>query len=397
MYGPGGTGGLAKYTYDLCDSLADLVQLTLATSDHCAGNGNGKYSVHPIWQTPGSRLRNTPASGRISKLFAKACLYSKRNISLVRYLKDHDKSLDIFHCQFFMPLIDWPSLLQAERRLPVVFTVHNVNLQDPLWKATERLEESLLRKVLAHAAGLIVHSPGLVAPLREWLGDFSRPISCIPLGVPLPPTISAEPEWLTGARRRFEGKFVLLQFGGVRPVKGLEVLLEALTRLPDHVRRTTHLMVVGETAKRYAEYAQGCRDVIRTNHLEETVTWIDRYVGEEELPSIFSRAHAAVFPYRNYLSSSAALSWAYALRVPAIASNVGGLGEYVRRDEIGLCHQEGNAGDLAECIIRLQSDSGLRLQLRENLCRINREGKYSWNRCAVLTESFYRQVLSATS
>jgi glycosyltransferase involved in cell wall biosynthesis len=392
MYGPGGSGGLARYTKDVCTALGRLADVTWATTVDASSPGADAFKVRPIWSNGGRRGRNSSAPGGLRATASKAVLHARRNLALVRWMVAERRSFDLLHCQFFMPLIDWPSLLTVTRSIPTVFTVHNVNLQDPLFTPLRRQEVWLLNRVLLSAAGLIVHSQGLVSALKDSLGRFEGQIGVVPLGVP---TVNenSSPAWLNALSPELEGKLVLLQFGGVRPVKGLEILFNALAQLPAELRSRLHLLVVGETAPRYAQYAHECRRLISAWALDKTVTWVDRFIAEEEIPAVFAVADWAVFPYKQYLSASAALSWAYACGVPVIVSSAGALGEYVESDETGVCFREGDASELAGCILKVSDNPVLRQTLAGSFDRLRRSETYNWRRCAVLTEQFYRRVL----
>jgi len=397
MYGPGGNWGLPRYIYDLSKALSEKANIVLATGDDCDRPGGENLAVKSIWRTPTRYFQGRPSKHPITEKLVKLVLHTKRNASLLRFLARNDYSFDLLHCQFFMPLIDWPSLLAASRRLPVVFTVHNVNFQNPLVRGLDRIEEWLLKRVLLSSAGLIVHSSSLVSSLRSYLQVFEGPIGCIPHGLPKPVASATEPSWLAELRPVLRGKLVLLQFGGIRPVKGVEVLLAALRSLPAGIRDDVHLVIVGKADRRYPDYGNECRRLIQGHELCRTVTWVDRYISDEDIPWVFACADLAVFPYRNYLSASGALSWAYACQVPVLAADVGALGEYVKQDRTGLCFRSADFEDLAACIMKIRSDRCLLAAFRKNLADPALLQRYDWRRCAALTETFYRNVLDSSS
>jgi L-malate glycosyltransferase len=77
---------------------------------------------------------------------------------------------------------------------------------------------------------------------------------------------------------------------------------------------------------------------------------------------------------------------------PVIASDVGGLPEIVADGETGLVVPSGDAGALAEAIVRLARDSALVARMGE-AARRRALAEFSEERCIARTEAIYRGVL----
>lgn len=161
---------------------------------------------------------------------------------------------------------------------------------------------------------------------------------------------------------------VLLFFGYIRRYKGLQVLLEAMAKA---VRGTdVHLLVIGEFYDEERVY----RDQIRTLGLEQAVTVRSDYVPNSEVGRYFSAADAVVLPYISATQSGIA-QIAYNFDRPVIVSDVGGLAEVVVEGESGYVVPAGDAGALAQALLRLYEDANL-ARLSEGVAREKK--KYAW-------------------
>lgn len=147
----------------------------------------------------------------------------------------------------------------------------------------------------------------------------------------------------------------LLFFGMIRSYKGLDILLQAM---PLVLRRhpETRLRIVGELFyekkrgfDRFLQQEENPLDLIQKLGLEKVVETDLRYIGNEEIPAVFSRAAVCVFPYRS-ATQSGVVAVAYGYNVPVIATRVGGLPDVVIHGQSGYLAEPGSVSDLAEKI-----------------------------------------------
>lgn len=139
---------------------------------------------------------------------------------------------------------------------------------------------------------------------------------------------------------------VLLFFGLVRKYKGLDLLLEAFSRLlPDYKR--LKLLVVGE----FYEDDKPYLEQISKLGLESTVVLENRYVPNEEVDRYFSASDCVVLPYRS-ATQSGILSMAYGFRKPVVVTDVGELGALVREGETGYIAPQPEVGDIEKGLRR---------------------------------------------
>lgn len=119
------------------------------------------------------------------------------------------------------------------------------------------------------------------------------------------------------------GKKNLLFFGLIREYKGLDVLLEAFSRLDD----TYQLIVAGEPYGSFEKYQR----IIDNSPAKDRIRLFTRYIKDSEVKDYFSAADLAVLPYRSATQSGIS-AIAYHFEVPMVVTDVGGL-----RQTIGDC------------------------------------------------------------
>jgi glycosyltransferase involved in cell wall biosynthesis len=162
---------------------------------------------------------------------------------------------------------------------------------------------------------------------------------------------------------------VALFFGYVRHYKGLDLLLAAWPRVRAH--RPVTLVVAGEFYEDAAPY----RARARAAGGDDAVRLLDHYLPDEEVEAVFKAADVVVLPYRS-ATQSGVTHVAYALGVPVILTDVGGLGETVRGEETGLVVPPESPEALAEAVLRFFTD-GLAPKLRAGVEAVRRA--HSWD------------------
>ena len=139
----------------------------------------------------------------------------------------------------------------------------------------------------------------------------------------------------------------ILMFGRMEAYKGLSVLLDAVALLE---ARDVPLHVVvagaGPEQKRLAQAMSMLR----------SVEAIDRYLAPQELQREIARASFIVAPYVD-ATQSGVLASTFGNGRPAIASDVGGLGDVVKHDVNGLLVPPCDPSALAAAIEQLLVDS----------------------------------------
>jgi glycosyltransferase involved in cell wall biosynthesis len=137
-------------------------------------------------------------------------------------------------------------------------------------------------------------------------------------------------------------EFRLLSFGRLLPYKGLDLLADSLRRLGPQAG--LHVRVVGSGPESAA---------LAALRALPGVTVENRWVPEDEVGALLGWADAVVLPYREASQSGVAAA-AIAARRAVIATNVGGLAEQLRDENLAiLC--EPDAASLAHGLRRALS------------------------------------------
>jgi glycosyltransferase involved in cell wall biosynthesis len=308
----------------------------------------------------------TPDGYRRSELFypLSSRLFRRSRLRVPLKLAEHPLGLarlarrrpDVAHVQWLSaPPLD-ARLLRL--RAPSVFTAH-----DLLPRRTTRKRE-LWRRLLARFDRVVVHSERGRETLAE-LGVAPERLRVIPM-----PVFASEPE------RTDDGR-TLLCVGIIRPYKGVGDAIEATRRIEG-----ARLLVAGDPLEPVNGYQEQAGDLAE---------WRLGYLSEAELDRALGDATVALFPYRPELDQSAALLRALGAGVPAVAYDVGGIAEPVRRFEAGRVVPAGDVEALAEAARELLEDPEALAQARAGAERARQE--LTWERAAEQHLDVYRELL----
>lgn len=267
-----------------------------------------------------------------------------------RRLRDHDLVVVVLVTPIQVPA--YLTLLAALRRgfrewrngegrgPRVVVLCHNVlpherRLVDPM----------LVRALLRRADAALVHS-GEQDRVARAHGARDVVVGELPSGFPRSgPVVTPADD--TVYRR-------LLFFGLVRPYKGLDVLLEALTEVPG-----VSLTVTGE----FWGGTQATEQALGRLGLADRVELRPGYVDAADVPALFRDVDALVLPYRTATSSYNA-DVAFQYGVPVVATRAGALADRVHDGVDGLVCEPGDVPALAKALRRLYDEDGLLPRLR---------------------------------
>ena len=162
-------------------------------------------------------------------------------------------------------------------------------------------------------------------------------------------------------RDRPESPTLRLGFvGTLAPHKGCDVLVRAFETLPANLDAT--LSIHGDT-KRYPEFVEKLRGLAGG---DGRVTFHGAF-PREEVGKIFSGLDVLVVPSRWYENAPGVIFEAFASGVPVVATDLGGISEFVRPGENGLLFALEDAEDLAYQLRRLAEEPGLLRRLEEGI------------------------------
>ena len=144
----------------------------------------------------------------------------------------------------------------------------------------------------------------------------------------------------------------ILFFGRIQKYKGIEYLVEAYERssfLPNNFK----LVIAGDG------------QIYWKTEFSPNVIFINRFIEDEEIRELFTRAKIVVFPYIS-ATQAGPPAIAHYFQVPLIVSNVDGLKEFVENEVTGLIFEPKNATDLKHKMELLVSDPILYENIKAN-------------------------------
>lgn len=151
-------------------------------------------------------------------------------------------------------------------------------------------------------------------------------------------------------------KYVLF-FGFIREYKGLDLLIESLTFLPEEY----HVIVAGEVYGSFDKYEK----VIETTGTKDRVHLFNNYISDDEVATYFSAGDVCALPYKD-ATQSGITAISHHFEVPIIATDVGGLKENTKHLETGLIVEKPDSSLIAKSIAQY-FDENLKEKMSKNI------------------------------
>lgn len=220
--------------------------------------------------------------------------------------------------------------VKASRKL---ILAHNIVPHEP-WPFTR----SLLRYAFEPADDILLLSKSCLQDLKIWLPN--RVVKKSILGFhPIYDTHHGEIS-KTNARPG------LLFFGLIKDYKGLDTLLEAMPIIRLAIPKIK-LQIAGSV---YGDKSVYSKQIKRLG-LSACVETDFRYISGEEVSEYFRQADVCILPYKS-ATQSGVIATAFSYDTPVIASDVGGLSEYIEDGITGLLIPPDDPPALAAAVLR---------------------------------------------
>lgn len=320
-----------------------------------------------------------PGWGRLPKPIFRAVKGVNHLASMARLVSTLEKwAPDVIHFQWLpLPAVDGWFLPVLHRIAPLVLTVHDTLPFNGAPGSSVQTMGAL--KVLRAFDRLIVHTDQGRERVSLHVGGVER-IVRVPHGLLHEHASSTSP---TPAATNSEGRTTFLLFGKIKPYKGVDVLIEALSRLGPAARSRCRVRVVGRP------YMDTESLVRRAGELgvAEMIDFQFRFVSDEELAGELDRATALVFPYREIEASGVLMAAITRVR-PVIASRLGSFAELIEDGSQGLLVPPGDAAALATALERVVQEPRLLQRLARGMDAL-RGAIPEWNDIARQTVTVY--------
>lgn len=287
------------------------------------------------------RLFNTDEKdvGKLAKLKNYICSY----MTISKMLEKGD--IDIIHTEWYIfSPIDFLFLSWLKRKYQVkyVATVHDI-----LPFNQKFYDVFFHRKLYKLAESIILQAPSNIQRFGLLFPESSNKTHLVPHGHMVDYVDAADK---AESRERLgipKDKTVFLFFGQIKKVKGVDVLLKAVTQLVDKYS-DFYVVIAGSIWK--SDFTE-CEKIIQENHLERLLKLDIRYIPDEEVKYYYSAADACVLPYTDVYQSGV-IQLAYGYKKTVISSDLPAFTQFVKENKTGFVSKVGNYQSLALAIER---------------------------------------------
>lgn len=285
---------------------------------------------------------------------------------------------DLIHAHYWLSGVAGLTL-SSRWGVPLIQMFHTLGrLKNEVARLPEDLEPELRiieeGRIVAGADRIVASGPVERAHLVWYYRARANRIAVIPCGVDTD-LFRPMDQWEAKATLGLGRSSLLLYVGRLRPIKGVETLLEALARLPARPGDFPTLFIIGGDADEPENGHVGhLRDRVAALGLEGAV----RFLGaqpQERLRLYYAAAEMTVMP-SFYESFGMVALEAMACGNPVIASRVGGLTTTVQDGVTGYLVPEGDSLVLADRIATILTDVDLRRRLGAAATR--HASQYRW-------------------
>ncbi len=157
----------------------------------------------------------------------------------------------------------------------------------------------------------------------------------------------------TMPKKRLAEKIRIGYIGQIIPVKGVHLLLSAF--VSTSISDQAGLSIYGDISKA-PDYVEELKSLAKDN--DKSIKFCGAF-PHEQLGEILSEIDILVVPSAWHENNPRVIQEAFASKTPVIASNVGGITEFVKHEVNGLVFERNNVADLAHQLWRIVTEAGL--------------------------------------
>lgn len=370
----GGHGGMDYYDFSLGRALLQTgVAPKLLTCDK-TDDSNAGFPVHKVYK---HIFGIDPAWKRGLRF-----LWG----SVSGFIRTRMDGARIAHFHFFHigPLEFFNVVLARLLGMKVVVTAHDVESFE-----SGASSQMLVNSTYALTAAVIAHNQISRSELIEKLSISASKIHVIRHG-------NYDGYGLTDITRQNACKsigvdtneFIVMFFGQIKEVKGLDVLIRAMPEVMKGVQSSVRLVIAGKVWKNdFVKY----QTIIEDLGLRAVVKLDIRYIPNTELANFYRAANILVLPYHRIYQSGVVLM-AMTFGTPVLVSNIPGMLEVVTHAENGLVFEDGNHVDLAEKLLFAENNPE-KLIAYVDSARELMHTQYAWSGIGKQTSDLYRKIL----
>lgn len=362
------------YDFGLCRGLSKAgVNVTLYTCDETSAETTAPYKT----KFPYRRIYGEDPSWLRGRRYVLG--------SILAMLGARSSGARIIHFHFFHvgPLELFNVLLARLLGSKVVVTAHDVQ------SFAEHLSVPWMLKIAYRLSDRIIAQSNVSErELRTLLHVSGSKIAMIPHGNYLNflgkvPTREEARAWV-GLPNEAR---VLLFFGQIKEVKGLDVLIQAMPRLIQKNKNTV-LLVAGKVWK---DDFERYRKQIDALGISNNCVLRIQFIPDSEVANYYAAADMVVLPYRR-IYQSGVLLMAMSYGKPVVVSDIEGMTEVVTDGVNGYVFTAGDADALAERLLEAFS-SPEELHVTGERALSHMRAHYDWDTVGQATADCYRTLL----
>ena len=307
------------------------------------------------------------------------------NMSFGLFTKPMSYDTDIVHAHFSTPPGEIAGARCAKKKnVPFVLTYHGDG-QESFGGLIRRTALSvynkyLLDKLLSHADVIISPSEYYIDESR-FLRKYRDKIAVIPNGINLEEFNVRYSNKECKRELGLNGQNVILFVGGLHPLKGTHILLNAIPKIIKEHKDTTFVFIGGGNIDEYKRLSE---ELGVGEHVKFT-----GYVGKQKF-FYYKVANIFVLPSYTEVCPMVLLE-ASAAGIPMIVSDLNTLKCIIEEGYNGLFTKRGDEKDLADAIVYLLENEDVRANMGKNARKKVEE--YSWSRIANMTEKVYEECI----
>jgi glycosyltransferase involved in cell wall biosynthesis len=356
MIVPSNSQGLKDYSYGL---VSNIYKYNKDVEIVC--NENFEYNIEGV---------------QVNKLFSSGKYSILNGLKFIKYLFVTDS--DILHLQSpNMILILLLILMSKFRDFKIVITPHSVI---PHWKRP--VYEKLKCAFWSSFNLTIIHTNSDKKYVNNKCTQTLN-LEVIPHGSYDFLLNNSETVQVAEMQSIDKDKINFLFFGYIRDDKNLPLLLEALELLDDNDKNKINLIVAGRNKSSF-----DIKEYLKNSN--SPVTYIDRFISNEEIGYIFKNSDVVTLPY-NSISESGILHIAFSQGLPILATKIDGFEERITSGFNGLLFDL-NAKSIKDKMIEFINNKR-EIQANSNMFITEYLDKYSWDSIAKKTITAYKDIL----
>lgn len=334
-----------------------------------------KYHDVTIVSRQSGRLGRTSQIGKVKIVRVPSGSSARYIASVLAYLKGkHFDLIQVDNRPHYMARIK-----SAFPKTPISLFLHSLTFVPRTGAVATQLRKANV---------IIANSSSLKSSLGRMFPKVKHKIRKVHLGVDVSRFHPGSSKQKMRSKQKYHlnRSFTILFVGRVIPRKGVDVLIKATRKVSQHIPRTK-LLIAGSGK---AGYIRKLKNQARRLHV--SAKFLGR-ISHGNIHHVYHAADCFVCPSQRHEAFGLVNVEAMASGLPAVASNIGGIGEIIKNKKNGyLVKNYRSASAFAKCIKRIARDRSLAKKLgqkgRKTVLR-----QFSWSNTASKLNTVYRSTV----